>query len=415
MAQVMEPGSTIVATASLAGLVAMPLDPVYTLTKHAVVGFVRAVAPQLTERGITINALCPGFADTPIVDAELRRVGRRAGDPADRARHGGRRLRSRRRARARPGRHGSSSPAASRSCTSSAACRGRGDGLPHARRAVRRVARLPVRAALRRPGRPADALPRRGRRRSGALPPRRADLVVPVSEDDPRAGGGGPGGRARLLRLRPLGQADRRRVVHVRPALRVDRAAGRGARPARADGGRPGLGRADRAAARGRAARSGCAARDPEHGRRRRPSAERDVASVPRGRAGGRRGLPARPADPDRCRARTRRRRRRGVRSTVPGTGVEGGRARVPGAGADRAGASEHRAADGDPGGAGLVGEAGARPVRRLRPDLRPEVAEAIAKWIPGALPAELVEHAGHFVQEDAGEEVAARIVEFLR
>ena len=48
-------------------------------------------------------------------------------------------------------------------------------------------------------------------------------------------------------------------------------------------------------------------------------------------------------------------------------------------------------------------------------PIFRPEVAEAIAKWIPGALPAELVKHAGHFVQEDAGEEVAARIVEFLR
>jgi NAD(P)-dependent dehydrogenase (short-subunit alcohol dehydrogenase family) len=72
MAQVMSPGSAIVATASLAGLVAMPFDPVYTLTKHAVVGFVRAVAPQLDERGITINALCPGFADTPIVDDVLR-------------------------------------------------------------------------------------------------------------------------------------------------------------------------------------------------------------------------------------------------------------------------------------------------------------------------------------------------------
>jgi NAD(P)-dependent dehydrogenase (short-subunit alcohol dehydrogenase family) len=72
MARVMEPGSSIVATASLAGLVAMPLDPIYTLTKHAVVGFVRAVAPQLAERGITINALCPGFADTPIVEPELR-------------------------------------------------------------------------------------------------------------------------------------------------------------------------------------------------------------------------------------------------------------------------------------------------------------------------------------------------------
>jgi NAD(P)-dependent dehydrogenase (short-subunit alcohol dehydrogenase family) len=72
MAQVMEPGSAIVATASLAGLVAMPLDPIYTLTKHAVVGFVRAVAPQLLARGITINAVCPGFADTPILDLEMR-------------------------------------------------------------------------------------------------------------------------------------------------------------------------------------------------------------------------------------------------------------------------------------------------------------------------------------------------------
>jgi NAD(P)-dependent dehydrogenase (short-subunit alcohol dehydrogenase family) len=72
MAQGMAPGSAIVATASLAGLTAMPLDPIYSLTKHAVVGFVRAVAPQLAERGIRINALCPGFADTPIVEDGLR-------------------------------------------------------------------------------------------------------------------------------------------------------------------------------------------------------------------------------------------------------------------------------------------------------------------------------------------------------
>jgi NAD(P)-dependent dehydrogenase (short-subunit alcohol dehydrogenase family) len=72
LARVMRPGSSIVATASLAGLMPMWLDPIYTLTKHAVVGFVRAAAPQLAERGIRINALCPGFADTPIVDAGLR-------------------------------------------------------------------------------------------------------------------------------------------------------------------------------------------------------------------------------------------------------------------------------------------------------------------------------------------------------
>jgi NAD(P)-dependent dehydrogenase (short-subunit alcohol dehydrogenase family) len=74
MAQVMEPGSAIVATSSLAGLMPLPIDPVYSLTKHAVVGFVRSVAPQLHARGITINALCPGFADTPIVDDELREL-----------------------------------------------------------------------------------------------------------------------------------------------------------------------------------------------------------------------------------------------------------------------------------------------------------------------------------------------------
>jgi len=70
--EVMEPGSVIVATASLAGLVPMPHDPIYTLTKHAVVGYVRSVAPSLAERGIRIKAVCPGFTDTPIVAPELR-------------------------------------------------------------------------------------------------------------------------------------------------------------------------------------------------------------------------------------------------------------------------------------------------------------------------------------------------------
>ena len=70
--QTMGAGGSIVATASLAGLVPMPHDPIYTLTKHAVVGYVRAIAPHLAERGIRINAICPGFVDTPIVTDELR-------------------------------------------------------------------------------------------------------------------------------------------------------------------------------------------------------------------------------------------------------------------------------------------------------------------------------------------------------
>jgi NAD(P)-dependent dehydrogenase (short-subunit alcohol dehydrogenase family) len=73
-ARLMPNGGSIVATASLAGLTAMPHDPAYTATKHAVVGWVRAAAPALAARGIRLNALCPGFTDTPIVDAELRGV-----------------------------------------------------------------------------------------------------------------------------------------------------------------------------------------------------------------------------------------------------------------------------------------------------------------------------------------------------
>jgi NAD(P)-dependent dehydrogenase (short-subunit alcohol dehydrogenase family) len=71
-ARLMPNGGSIVATASLAGLTGMPFDPAYTATKHAVVGFVRAAAPGLAARGIRLNAICPGFTDTPIMEAELR-------------------------------------------------------------------------------------------------------------------------------------------------------------------------------------------------------------------------------------------------------------------------------------------------------------------------------------------------------
>ncbi|TML75020.1 MAG: SDR family NAD(P)-dependent oxidoreductase [Actinobacteria bacterium] len=71
-ARLMPSGGSVVATASLAGLTSLPLDPAYTATKHAVIGWVRAAAPGLLERGIRLNALCPGFTDTPLLAAELR-------------------------------------------------------------------------------------------------------------------------------------------------------------------------------------------------------------------------------------------------------------------------------------------------------------------------------------------------------
>lgn len=53
-------GGAIVVTASVAGLIAWPRDPVYTISKHGLVGYVRSIAPALAEQGITINAVCPG-------------------------------------------------------------------------------------------------------------------------------------------------------------------------------------------------------------------------------------------------------------------------------------------------------------------------------------------------------------------
>lgn len=74
-------GGSIVATSSLAGLISFPGDPLYTLTKHAVVGLVRALAPRLAEQHVTINAVCPSLVDTPLIDGEIRDTLAGAGFP----------------------------------------------------------------------------------------------------------------------------------------------------------------------------------------------------------------------------------------------------------------------------------------------------------------------------------------------
>jgi NAD(P)-dependent dehydrogenase (short-subunit alcohol dehydrogenase family) len=66
------PGASVVVTASQAGLSGLPFDPYYAMTKHAVVGFVRSMAPRLAGAEVRINALCPGGIDTAIVPDPLR-------------------------------------------------------------------------------------------------------------------------------------------------------------------------------------------------------------------------------------------------------------------------------------------------------------------------------------------------------
>jgi NAD(P)-dependent dehydrogenase (short-subunit alcohol dehydrogenase family) len=64
----------IIATASMAGLVPMGPDPIYGLTKHAVVGFIRSLAAASEQHSadICFSAMCPGFVDTNIIGAELK-------------------------------------------------------------------------------------------------------------------------------------------------------------------------------------------------------------------------------------------------------------------------------------------------------------------------------------------------------
>ena len=73
MEQAMASGGSIVATASLAGLMPMPADPIYTLTKHAVVGYVRAMAPAPCRTGH------PHQRDLPGVRRHTDRYARAAG------------------------------------------------------------------------------------------------------------------------------------------------------------------------------------------------------------------------------------------------------------------------------------------------------------------------------------------------
>jgi NAD(P)-dependent dehydrogenase (short-subunit alcohol dehydrogenase family) len=81
LAQAMHPADRIVAMSSLAGLTAMPHDPIYAATKHAMIGFVRSAAPTLATKGIALNAVCPGTANTSLLTRKVRERFLRAGFP----------------------------------------------------------------------------------------------------------------------------------------------------------------------------------------------------------------------------------------------------------------------------------------------------------------------------------------------
>ena len=67
----------IVNVASIAGLTGAKRIAAYTAMKHAVVGFTRAVAAEVSGSGVTVNAVCPGYVDTPLTEESLARISER--------------------------------------------------------------------------------------------------------------------------------------------------------------------------------------------------------------------------------------------------------------------------------------------------------------------------------------------------
>src|SRR5262245_19741107 len=69
----------IVAVASTAGLKGYPYVTAYCAAKHAVVGLTRALAAETATRGVTVNAVCPGYTDTELVRDSIDRVADKTG------------------------------------------------------------------------------------------------------------------------------------------------------------------------------------------------------------------------------------------------------------------------------------------------------------------------------------------------
>jgi NAD(P)-dependent dehydrogenase (short-subunit alcohol dehydrogenase family) len=75
----MGPGGRLIAMASTASLKGGATVPAYTAAKHGVLGLVRSVALDVAGRGITCNAVCPGFVDTDMGQAAVDAVQGRFG------------------------------------------------------------------------------------------------------------------------------------------------------------------------------------------------------------------------------------------------------------------------------------------------------------------------------------------------
>ncbi|MET3578446.1 NAD(P)-dependent dehydrogenase (short-subunit alcohol dehydrogenase family) [Mesorhizobium robiniae] len=76
----------IIFVASTAGLKGYPYVAAYVAAKHGVVGLMRSLAVETAKSGVTVNAVCPGFAETEMLEESIQRIVEKTGRSAEEAR-----------------------------------------------------------------------------------------------------------------------------------------------------------------------------------------------------------------------------------------------------------------------------------------------------------------------------------------